>query len=177
MLARATALIALISLSFFNAPAVHSADMAAAGFTSRGNAVIRVAFNGTPIDLGANIALAQRNSSYRLDILSLSIPGTDPTLNAIAQSLLPSGGYTVVFDRAKATTIVWSSSKHTYAILGSGDAQPVAKPAAATKATSNITGSLQKLKTMTLSLALAGHGTTNGHPTTGLDYAVKFQLD
>lgn len=181
MLARAsalTALIALIALSFLRTPAVHSADMAAAGFTSRGNAVIRVAFNGTPIDLGANIALAQRNSTYRLDILSLSIPGTDPTLNAIAQSLLPTGGYTVIFDRAKATTIVWSASKHTYAVLGGGDATPApAKPSTGSNANPSITGSLQKLKAMTLSLALAGHGTTNGHPTTGLDYAVKFQLD
>jgi len=30
---------------------------------------------------------------------------------------------------------------------------------------------------MTLTLALAGHGTTNGHPATGLNYALKFQLD
>lgn len=177
MLVRTSALLALVALAFLAPPAVRSADTSASGFTSRGNAVIRITFSGTPIDLGANIALAQRNSTYRLDILSLAIPGTDPTLNAIAQSLLPTGGYTIIFDRAKASTIVWSSSKRTYAILGSGSENaPAGKPAPSTTPHS-ISGSLQKLKAMTLSLSLAGHGTTNGHPTTGLDYAVNFQLD
>ena len=182
MIGRALAFLALIAVAAAGATALTAVrpargeDPGAAGFTSRGNAVIRINYSGTPIDLGANIALAQRNSEYRLDILSLAIPGTDPTLNAIAQSLLPTGGYTLVFNRSKASTIVWSATKHTYAVLGSGSdsSAKAAQPAGANR---SVSGSLQKLKTLNLTLALAGHGTTNGHPTTGMDYGVRFQLD
>jgi hypothetical protein len=162
------------------------------GFTAHGTLVAQTELSGQKVSLGGNIALEQLGQTVRLDLLSLAIPNTSGSmLGALANSalsstsLFPPGGYTVVFDRANHTYTVWSSSKHTFFTSAPSVTPPSNNPAvAATTAigeTSDLLHAFSAAKVLrdyrvfTASLALTGHDTTNGHPTTGLTYGLKRQ--
>jgi hypothetical protein len=162
------------------------------GFSALGTLVARSELSGQPISVGGNIALKELNGMVRLDVLSLAIPnGGGSMLGALASgalsatSLFPPGGFTVVFDRAQHTYTVWSPSKHTYFTSAPSAGPPSANPAVAATAAIGETNdflhaftalkALRNMRVFAVSLALTGHGTTNGHPTTGLSYDLKRQ--
>jgi hypothetical protein len=157
-----------------------------AGFSARGNLVVTTEISGAKLHVGGNIALEERGSSVRLDVLSIGFPGTDPTLSALASSqLFPSGGYTVVLNRADRTYTVWSPSKRIYFTSQPGAQPPASNPAVAAATTVGSSNDmlhafsaarpLRDYRVFSASLNLTGHGTTNGHPTTGLAFALKRQ--
>jgi hypothetical protein len=162
------------------------------GFTAHGTLGAQTQLSGQPISLTGNIALEQLGDMVRLDLLSLGIPNSGSVLGALASSamsatsLFPAGGYSVVFDRRNRTYTVWSPSKRTY-FASAPNTTPAATSNPAVAATTAIaeTGDLlhsfaaarvlRDYRVFSASINLTGHGTTNGHPTTGLSYAIKRQ--
>lgn len=158
------------------------------GFAAKGSLTVQTELSGAKINVGGNIALEQRGQLVRIDVLSLSLPGVDSMLSSLASSqLFPPGGYSVVYDQAKHTYIAWSTSrKMYYENEGSGSsAPPPSNPgvaaATAVSSTSDIlhafsaARALRDYKVFSASLNLTGHGTTNGHPSTGVAFALKRQ--
>ncbi len=160
------------------------------GLVGKGTLVGRTALGGSDtLTLGGSIAFEARGPLIRLDILSLGIPGADPTLAALAQSFIAPGGYTVVYDRQTSGYVVWSKAKQSYyqnsvGNVGEKAPQPVASSSARVGVgESDLLGafgfakSLKDLKTFTIQLGLSGHGPVNGHPATGLDFLFARQTN
>ncbi len=149
------------------------------GYTGTGNAVIQTNLAGAALTVGANVAFEARGDRFRLDLLSVAVPGTDPTVSALAGSqLFPPGGFTVVYDRVGSTLTIWSPAKRTYYVVQkptpSATSAPVAMPAGNT-----LTGMLAALRgfkddrSFSASVTMTGHTTLFGHPVTGLGFHVS----
>jgi hypothetical protein len=187
---RIVACVALLALVWGNAgvPAVS----ASSGFSAKGALVVQTEFSGAKVNIGGNINLEQRGPLVRVDILSLAFPGLKGALGSLAQGalsstqLFPQGGYSVVYDQAQHTYTVWAPSKHAYYTNeGGGPPPPVSDPASAAATTVGNASDmlhafsaakpLRDYRQFSASLNLTGHGTTNGHPSTGLNFALKRQ--
>ncbi len=153
------------------------------GYTGKGALVIQTSLGETKLTVGGNIAFEQRDSLVRIDVLSLGIPGADPTLSALmATQLFPPGGFTVVYDRTASTYTIWSSAKRLYytQTKANGVATPTPIPVPSASALPGATNgplgvfsflrSLKDDKVFTVSFTLTGHGPVNGHPATGLSF-------
>lgn len=152
------------------------------GYVGRGKVVVQTAIAGIDkLTVGGEIAFEQRGPLARVDMLSLGLPGTDPTLSALlGTQLFPPGGFTVVYDRTTSTYVVWSNAKQTYfTSVPSSQAGPTPGPVARTPATPTDSSPFGFLKTFrddaafSVTLSLAGHGPVNGHPATGIDYQLS----
>ncbi len=149
------------------------------GYVGRGQIVVQTAIAGIDkLTVGGEIAFEQRGPLARVDMLSLGLPGTDPTLSALlGTQLFPPGGFTIVYDRTAATYVVWSNAKRAYFTsvatppTGSTPA-PVASASAAPGASSpfNFLKTIRDDTAFSVTLSLSGHGPINGHPATGIDY-------
>ncbi len=150
------------------------------GYVGKGQLVVQTAIAGVDkLTVGGDIALEERGSFLRLDVLSLAIPGTDPTLSAIVGTqLFPPGGFTIVYDRKAASYTVWSNAKRSYYTSASGPT-PKTTPAPLADAIGAagdlfaplaFAKSLRTDRTFSATLSLVGHGPVNGHPATGIDY-------
>jgi len=153
------------------------------GFVGKGQLVIATAIGGAEnkLTVGGDIALEGRGSDLRLDVLSLAIPGAGAAISSLlGTQLFPPGGFTIVYDRKASSYTVWSNAKRTYYTSQTASAPAGAAatggPAAAIGAAGSILDvfsiakSLKDDTAFTATLSLAGHGTVNGHPATGLDY-------
>jgi hypothetical protein len=160
---------------------VRAAADESTGYTGKGQLVVQTSIGGpdNKITIGGDIALEERGSQLRIDVLSLGIPGMSATISTLVSTqLLPLGGFTVVYDRKAATYTVWSSAKRVYYSSASGAAQngPVTGAAVAVVGANDLFSafsfarSLKDDAAFTLSLGLAGHQTINGHPATGLNF-------
>jgi hypothetical protein len=155
------------------------------GYVGKGNVVIQTALAGAALTLGGDIALEERGSRLRLDVLSLGIPGTDPTVSALLSTqLFPAGGFTIVYDRRDASYTVWSAARHAFYVGGgrarAGATQTV--PSYAAPAADAIAGgadlfsafgaarSLADDRTFSASVTLTGHSTLFAHPVTAVRY-------
>ncbi|MBV9439962.1 MAG: hypothetical protein JOZ24_08240, partial [Candidatus Eremiobacteraeota bacterium] len=120
---------------------------------------------------------------YRLDLVSLGIPGASGDLNALATTLIGPGGATLLFDGATGALTAWSTRNRTYYVA----APPRSAPAAAaapttTPATPNdplatlaaLVASLHDVQSA--SLQLVGHTTVNGHPASDVAFDMKRQI-
>ena len=191
VVARTAAGIGTLALTFAGpfAPSAALAaptDAVAAGFSAQGALAVQTQLSGTKLHVTGNIALKELGDLVRLDMVSLSLPGLDPALSALASSqLIPAGGYTVVFDQAKHGYTVWSSSKRMYYTSSPGAADETNNPVVGAAATIGSTSDflhafalakpLKDYRAFSASVTLSGHGQTNGHPTTGVDFAIKRQ--
>jgi hypothetical protein len=170
-------------------PTAQPDDLPQNGLVGRGTLVGRTALGGgsDTLTLGGSIAFEARGPLIRLDILSLGIPGADPTLSALAQSFIAPGGYTVVYDRGTSAYVVWSKAKQTYyqnSVGNVGEKAPQPVPSAASHTgvgESDLLGafgfakSLKDLKNFTIQLGLVGHSQVNGHAATGMDFLFSRQ--
>jgi hypothetical protein len=156
---------------------------ASPGLRSSGTLVVQANVQGSPINIGGNVALYHKGALYRLDLLSLGFPGTDPGLSAIASTLIAPGGVSLVYDGATGATVAWSNGNRTYyeiaparAPTGGAAPAPASQPAPSDPlaALARVASTLQNVQTATISLT--GHRTINGHPTTDVDVVVKRQL-
>lgn len=182
---RIAALACALGATLLPATAARAASDAA-GYTSKGQLVVRTSLGGAgnEITLGGDIALEERGGFVRIDLVSLAIPGTDATVSSLLSTqLFPPGGFTIVYDRAAGTYTVWSPSKHDYFTSAASGTAPAKAAGNATPAATaalgaagdlfgafGIASSLKNDSAFTASVSLAGHGTVNGHPATGLDY-------
>ena len=151
---------------------------------STGTLVAQVNYQGTPVNIGGNVALYHNGARYRLDVLSLGFPGTDPNLGALAATLVGPGGVTIVYDGASGAMTAWSSQNHTYYVMSplraSGTAAAPAPPPVSTNAGDPL-GALTTLASalknvQSASVMMTGHSTVNGHPATNLDLQLKRAL-
>jgi hypothetical protein len=141
------------------------------------------------LTVGGHVAFEQRDTRVRIDVISLAIPGMNPTASAVASAgaaamqLFPPGGFTVVLDQKTMTYTLWATAKQKYysgKISRPGaSASPLPTPTAMPSATPPVVAfdpltAFKALKNIkAFSIALKGHGTTNGHPTTEYDYQVE----
>ncbi len=151
---------------------------------SSGTLVVQTNLQGSPINVGGRVALYHKGALYRLDVLSLGIPGTSGDLSALAATLIGPGGVTMLYDGASGTLSAWSTANKTYytEIPQSGPLQPA--PVAAPNrrsasgdplaALAGIAGALRNVQSATIQLI--GHSTVNGHPATSLDVQMRRQL-
>jgi hypothetical protein len=132
---------------------------------------------GNNLTLGCNVAFEQRDGRFRLDVLSVAIPGMDPTAGvAAAMQFFPPGGFTVVFDSKAGTYTVWSNAKQKYFSdkfsKPSLNATPTPGPTPTPSAEpfNPMTAFARFKNVKTLSFALVKHSTVNGHPTSEYDF-------
>jgi hypothetical protein len=181
------------ALLFASAAGARAQD-AASGYAGKGNFVAQttVSTRGTMLSFGGTFAVEAHGSRMRLDVLSLGIAGMGASTAALLSATLsPPGGFTVVYDLKTGSFTLWSSAKRTYftkimthatgasAVPANGataapangaTAAPTNGASAAPATPFGFARSLANDSAFSLSLALAGHGTVNGHPATGLDY-------
>jgi hypothetical protein len=154
------------------------------GLRASGTLVVVATVEGQPVSLGGNVALYHRGALYRLDVLSLGVPGTSSDLSAALAALLGPSGVSLVYDGATGAVSAWSNANHTYYSATPERAQPPApaapQPAAAGNggdplgALANLATALHDVQSATIQLL--GHTTVNGHPATDLDVTMKRQL-
>jgi hypothetical protein len=161
-------------------PRVVDADDTA-GYTGKGALVVQTSLGETKLTVGGSIAFEERDSLIRIDVLSLGLPGADPTLSAImGTQLFPPGGFTIVYDRKASTYTIWSNAKRLYYTQTKTSALSTPTPAPGPSATPGGTKgpsglfsflhSLKDDKALIVSFTLTGHGTVNGHPATGITF-------
>jgi hypothetical protein len=176
-IACATAVVTLGAVAY-----VRAADEQS-GYAGKGQIVVQTTIGSIgKLTIGGDIAMEERGSQLRLDILSLGIPGTSQALNTlIATQFFPPGGFTIVYNRDTSTYVVWSNSRERYysnepTASATPGPQPIGPVAGAVIAGGDlfsafsITRSLKDDSAFTVNLALAGHQTVNGHPATGLNF-------
>ena len=162
-----------------------------AGYLCKGEITISSAFGGTPVSFGGKIALEERGSRLRLDIISIDIlgatkPGSSPSVTAmLATQLFPKGGITIVYDRTRSAYIVWSNAKRAYASAYLGPKTvPSPVPAASAPAAPPTNefdlfkafSALRPLKTdrtFSMSVALTGHKQLFAHPVSTVHFDIE----
>jgi hypothetical protein len=168
------------------APLGASAQTAPAipGFRSSGTLVVALNLQGQPLNVGGRVAMYHKGSLYRLDVLSLGLPGVSGDLSAMAATLLGPGGVSVLYDGANGALTAWSDTNKTYyaeaprtppaAAQGRAQNAPAAGAADPLAALAGIGAMLRDVQTA--SIQLTGHSTVNGHPATSLDIQMRRQL-
>jgi hypothetical protein len=179
------ALAAAFCASVIGAPLTGAAASSAAGappsgFRSTGTLVVQATISGSPLNVGGTIAFYERGNLYRLDLLSLGFPGSDPTASAVAGALLAPGGVTLIYDGSTGAIAAYSIGNRTVyrdrpkapgpAPVGPPALTGAADPLAALSAVARQLHDVERA-----SIALTGHSTTNGHPTDDLDVVVVRQ--
>jgi hypothetical protein len=182
MIARLRAASAAAVLTLLVAPVAGSGAVIP-GLRSSGTLVVQANLQGAPVSIGGRVALYHRGALYRLDLLSLGIPGAGSDLSALASQLIGEGGVSLVYDGATGTITAWSNANHTYYTETPehrASAAPVdgaARAAAAgdpLSALANVAASLRDVESATIQLV--GHSMVNGHPATDLDVQMKRQM-
>jgi hypothetical protein len=150
---------------------------------SSGTLVVQANLQGSPVNVGGRVALYHKGALYRLDVLSLGIPGTSGDLSALAATLIGPGGVSMLYDGASGTLSAWSTANKTYYTETPQRAPAQAGPASAPGAGATagdplaslaaIAGALRDVQSATIQLV--GHSTVNGHPATSLDVQMRRQ--
>jgi hypothetical protein len=187
---RTVAALLLAGLVALPGPGRAAAGSSPGGFRSTGTLVVQATYSGSPVNVGGDIALYRRGSMYRLDVLSLAFPGTDPTTSAVAGALIAPGGATLIYDGASGTVTAYSNANRVYyqdapAVKGASrrtlsDTAPAAAASSAAPGADDplaaLAGIVRQLHDVQrASILLTGHSTTNGHPTDDLDVQVRRQ--
>ena len=167
-------------------PVLIGAGPALPGLRSSGTLVVQTTISGTPLTVGGNVALYHKGSLYRLDVLSLGIPGTSGDLSALAASFIGQGGISAVYDSSSGALTAWSNANRTYYAATpvrpntAGAGAPAPGPAAPAgssdplAALGSVATALHDVQSATIQLV--GHAPVNGHPATNLDLQMKRQL-
>ncbi len=174
-----------LAIGILTAPLIGAVPVSAAqGERASGTIVLQTQIQGADVTLGGNIALYRRGPLYRLDLLSLGIPGSDATTSAMLGALLGPSGATIIYDGATGSISAYANGNRTYytesrtpagaaAVPPSAanaprmNGDPLAILAAIAKATANM---------QQASIVLTGHAAVNGHPTSDLDVQLERHL-
>ena len=98
----------------FAAPPLLGATSSIPGLRATGTLVVQANVQGSPVNVGGNVALYHKGSLYRLDVLSLGFPGTSGDLSALAATLIGPGGISALYDGATGALTAWSNGNRTY---------------------------------------------------------------
>jgi hypothetical protein len=165
-------------------PSLLGATASIPGLRASGTLVVQANVQGSPINVGGNVALYHKGSLYRLDVLSLGFPGTSGDLSALAATLIGPGGVSALYDGSTGALTAWSNANRTYytETPARPTAQAAAPPAAAgaQAGSGDPLGALGSLATVlrdvqSATIQLVGHSAVNGHPATNLDLQLKRQ--
>lgn len=177
---QATALSAALLLT---APALLGADAPPPGLKATGTLVVQTTLQGSPINVGGNVAFYRKGNLFRLDLLSLGIPGTSGDLSALATALIGPGGMSAVYDTTTGSLTAWSNAHRTY-YTATPERRAAATPAATQSSAAsagdpfavlaNVAGALRDVQSATIQLV--SHAPVNGHPATNLDLQMRRQL-
>jgi hypothetical protein len=168
----------------FAAPPLLGATSPIPGLRASGTLVVQANVQGSPVNVGGNVALYHKGSLYRLDVLSLGFPGTSGDLSALAATLIGPGGISALYDGSTGALTAWSNGNRTYyAETPARPATQAVAPAAAPSAqaaSGDPLGALGGLATIlrdvqSATIQLVGHSAVNGHPATNLDLQLKRQ--
>ncbi len=154
------------------------------GLRASGTLVVQANIQGSPVNVGGNVALYHKGALYRLDVLSLGFPGTSGDLSALAATLIGPGGISALYDGSTGALTAWSNANRTYYTeTPARPAQAPAPTAAAANASAaagdplsalgGLAGVLHDVQSATIQLV--GHSPVNGHPATNLDLQLKRQ--
>jgi hypothetical protein len=164
-------------------PVLVGAGPAIPGLRSSGTLVVQTSISGTPLTVGGNVALFHKGTLYRLDVLSLGIPGTSGDLSALAASFIGQGGVSAVYDSSSGALTAWSNANRTYyfAPPAKPSPGPPAGPPAAPSSPSDPLAALGSVASalhdvQSATIQLVGHAPVNGHPATNLDLQMRRQL-
>jgi hypothetical protein len=171
-----------LAIGIFTAPLLGAVPVSAAqGERASGTIVVQTQLQGAEVTLGGNVALYRRGPLYRLDLLSLGIPGSDPTTSAMLGALLGPSGATIIYDGATGSISAYANGNRTYytearSPAGAATVPPAAAnaprangdPFAILAAIAKATATMQQA-----SIILTGHATVNGHPTSDLDVQLE----
>ncbi len=157
-----------------------AAAPAPAGIRSTGTLVVRAVVSGSPLNVGGTIALYRRGSSYRLDLLTLGFPGTDPTASVLAGALLAPGGATLLYDGTTGAITAYSTGNHVFfqqlpkaAATSARETAPAIAPPAKDPLALLALVSRQLHDVERAAIQLTGHSSINGHPTDDLDIMLR----
>jgi hypothetical protein len=174
-----------LAIGICTAPLLGAVPVSAApGERASGTIVVETQLQGADVTLGGNIVLYRRGPLYRLDLLSLGIPGSDPTTSAMFGALLGPGGATIIYDGATGSISAYANGNRTSYTASPTPAAAAAAPpsapgapranrdplailAAIAKATANV---------QQASIILTGHAPMNGHPTSDFDVQLERDL-
>jgi len=171
-----------LAIGIFTAPLIGAVPVSAAqGERAGGTIVLTTAISGTPITLGANVVLYRRGPLYRLDLVSLHIPGADATTTAMISALLAPGGATVIYDGATGTLAAYSNANHRYYTQARDTSTATALPPAAANAPRTGGDPLALLGTIAkatrdlqrAAIVVTGAGSVNGRPTTNIEVTLE----
>ncbi len=178
--------LAASAVLLLTAPALLGATAAIPGLRASGTLVVTANVQGSPVNVGGNVALYHKGSLYRLDVLSLGFPGTSGDLSALAATLIGPGGISALYDGSTGAMTAWSNANRTYytqtAPRPAPPSGPVATAAANVPAASgdplaalaSVASALHDVQSATIQLV--GHSPVNGHPATNLDLQLRRQL-
>ncbi|HZO93563.1 MAG TPA: hypothetical protein VFB22_07315 [Candidatus Baltobacteraceae bacterium] len=154
------------------------------GLRASGTIVVQADIEGAPMTLGGRVALYHRAPLYRLDVLSLAVPGAGSELSAVASQLIAPGGVSFVYDAATGTLTAWSNANRAYYTatpdrrtsfaLPPPDAARRAAAGDPLAALANVAAALRDVQNATIQLT--GHANVNGHPATELDVQMRRQI-
>jgi hypothetical protein len=163
-------------------PTAGDAQPRATGFQATGTLVAQATIAGSPLNVGGTIAVYRNGGFYRLDLLSLAFPGTDPTASAVAGALLAPGGATLIYNGATGAVSAYSNAHRVYyasaaaPTAGAGTPPPALPAAGGADPLGALAGIARQLHDVVrASILLTGHSVTNGHPTADLDVLVRRQ--
>jgi len=158
------------------------------GFSARGTLAVETQVSGSPIKLGAEVAVMSSMQRVRIDVLRLDMSGNDASAGATTSQFLPQGTIALVYDQSSRTMTFWSEQRRVYYQTNMGiapkpKASPASKPTtaaqpkptttAAPKPTATpsspidqllrATKSITEFDVLNQSLTLVGHQPLNGH--------------
>ncbi|HEY6234679.1 MAG TPA: hypothetical protein VIW69_06245, partial [Candidatus Elarobacter sp.] len=98
----------------FTSPSLLGATASIPGLRASGTLVVQANVQGSPVNVGGNVALYHKGSLYRLDVLSLGFPGTSGDLSALAATLIGPSGISALYDGSTGALTAWSNGNRTY---------------------------------------------------------------
>jgi hypothetical protein len=175
--------IALAAAALLLAVPLPGASATIPGLRASGTLVVQANVEGSPITLGGRVAVYHKGALYRVDVLSLAIPGAGSDLSAVASQLIAPGGVSFVYDGAAGTFTAWSNANRTY-YTGVREHPVIASPPSESAvqrasggdplaALANLAVALRDVQSATIQLT--GHPVVNGHPATALDVQMRRQ--
>lgn len=179
--ARAAALGLALAACTLSIPALAQPAATPRGIVGRGEISLdMVNPKGGKMGFAGRMSFEQRDDAFRLDVTSFTL------INPAGTSVeLAPGGLTMVVDRRRQRFVIWSTARRTYFW---GDLPKPSLPLAATtpeqtpepapsgsprpRRNRNFSpfAGAKDLKVFSIAIDMSGHGTTNGHPSTGFTY-------
>ncbi len=149
-------------------PAPTAAPTAFPGFSATGTLAVQASVAGSPVSLGAQIAVMHKARRVRIDVLHVDLPPAAASGPGIAQ-FLPRGAVSIVYDQRTNTTTIWSVEKRAYYQKTSRAAKkrvtptPMPNRGSAMDQILRFTKSLTEYDAFNSSTTLVGHQPINGH--------------